>query len=251
MPATPGHVAYLSDLIETLNKAGSSISCCLLAYTLAPQAVYPTQIVQAASLINYLFQTESRSPSDLILAGDSAGGNLLAGLLSHILHPHPGVQAIDLNSTAFRAALFLSPWVSFDTSHPSYARNAQSDMFDHVPLETWSSAFLGSNKRQGIRMGDSYSEPLIAEPSWWNGVHKVVSQVMIWGGGGEILIDGIKAFAEKFSEGWTSGGGAPGNVRVIIEDKMCHEEMVVDVILGYKVKGKGARDVEDFVRSKL
>lgn len=251
MSATPAHMVYLSDLISTFNKSGSSISCCFLAYTLAPQAVYPNQLSQAASLINYLLKRESRSPADLVLAGDSAGGNLLAGLISHLLHPHPSVPAIELNGTPFRAVMFLSPWVSFDGSHASYTRNAQSDMFDYAPLATWASAFLGPNQRQGIRLGDSYSEPLIAETTWWNGAHKVVGEVLIWGGGGEILIDGIKAFAEKFAEGWAGGGGALGKVKTVVEPRMCHEEMIVDVILGYKVKGKGATDVEDFVRSKL
>jgi hypothetical protein len=124
-------------------------------------------------------------------------------------------------------------------------------MFDHVPLDQWSKAFLGPTQRHGILMGDSYSEPLVAETTWWSGAHKVVSEVMIWGGGGEILIDGIKAFGDKFREGWVLGGGAPGKVQTVERGRLGHEEMVVDVMFGYKEKGPGARDVEEFVRSKL
>jgi acetyl esterase/lipase len=158
---------------------------------------------------------------------------------------------VDLKGEALRGALLISPWVSFDTRHDSYTRNAESDIFDAVPLTLWSRAFLGPNQRQNILQGDSYSEPLVAEPSWWSGADKVVSEVLIWGGGGELFIDGINAFAEKFREGWQAGGGDRSKLTVIEEEKACHEGMIVDVLLGYKEKGQGARNVENFIRSKL
>jgi acetyl esterase/lipase len=204
--------------------------------------------------MNYLLKTLSRSPSSLILAGDSAGGNLLLSLFSHILHPHPKavgkIPVVNINEP-FKAAFLLSPWVSFATDHPSYAENAETDIFDAIPLRMWSSAFLGSTQRRGIRMGDSYSEPLLAEPTWWSGAHELVSEVLIWGGGGEILIDGIRAFGDKFVEGWVGGGGERGRVTQIEGPRMAHEEMVLDVILGYKAKGTGALEVEEWVKSKL
>jgi acetyl esterase/lipase len=252
-PMTPGHLTFLNDLLTLVNSTSTSstpnLSVVLLAYTLAPQAQHPTQLTQAASLLTHVLQ--SKSASDLILAGDSAGGNLLLGVLSHLLHPHSQVPTIDLRGESLRAALLISPWVSFDTSHPSYTRNAESDVFDHVPLEMWSRAFLGSSQRQGILMGDSYSEPLVAEPTWWSGAHKVVGEVLIWGGGGELFIDGIKAFGEKFREGWVAGGGISSKVSVVERERLCHEAMIMDAILGYKEKGPGAKDVENFVRSKL
>ena len=248
-PMTPGHFLFFHDLIKLLNTTGSSINLVVLSYTLAPQAQYPTQLIQASSLLTHLLT--HKPASDLIIAGDSAGGNLALGLLSHILHPHPSIPPIDLKGESLRGALLISPWVSFDTRHKSYERNAESDLFDAVPLTLWSKAFLGTTQRQGILLGDSYSEPLIAEPSWWKGADQVVKEVLIWGGGGEVFIDGINAFAEKFVEGWKMGGGAPAGVQVVERERACHEGMIVDVLLGYKEKGPGARDVEDFVRSKL
>ena len=246
---TPGHFAFFNDLITLLNSTGSSINLVILSYTLAPQAQYPTQLIQASSLLTHLLQF--KPASDLIIAGDSAGGNLALGLISHILHPHPQIAPIDLKGEQLRGALLISPWVSFDTRHESYERNAESDLFDAVPLTLWSKAFLGTTQRRNILQGDSYSEPLIAETTWWKGADKVVSEVLIWGGGGEIFIDGINAFAEKFVEGWKLGGGTAAKVQVVERERACHEGMIVDVLLGYKEKGPGAKDVEDFVRSKL
>jgi acetyl esterase/lipase len=186
----------------------------------------------------------------LIIAGDSAGGNLALSLLSHVLHPQPSVPVLEI-SEPFKAVLLISPWVSFASDHPSFSYNSQKDVFDHTPLKMWASAFLGPNQRQGILMGDSYSEPLVAEPSWWKDSSKIAKEVLIWGGGGEIFIDGIKAFAEKFTEGWVQGGGKRGSVQLAIGEDMAHEEMILDVILGMKVKGKGALQVEEWAKSKL
>jgi acetyl esterase/lipase len=251
-PASPAHFTYLHDLIAVLNnQPGSpSISALVLAYTLSPDAEFPTQLSEASSLINYLTKTLNRSPSSLMLAGDSAGGNLVLSLLSHVLHPRPSVPVVNV-SVPFRAVLLLSPWVSFATDHPSFTTNAESDIFDHIPLKMWAQAFLGSSQRQGIVMGDSYSEPLLAEPSWWNGASKIVEEVLFWTGGGELLLDGIKAFAEKFEEGWVQGGGGRNKVQVLVGERMAHEQMILDVILGMKVKGQGALQVETFLKSKL
>ena len=255
-PATPTHLQYLGDLVKLFTSLGYSFSCVVLAYSLAPEAEYPIQLAQAAELLRHLLETERRSPSSLIIGGDSAGGNLTLSLLSHILHPHPSaphaptVPKLTL-SVPFGGALLLSPWVSFDCSHPSYSRNAESDILTKRALIRWSSAFLGSSKREGIVMGDSYSEPLLAEPLWWTGAHKVFDEVMIWVGGGEVFEDGIKAFASKFIEGWTQGGGDGKKVSLIVTPRLGHDEPIIDVLLQYKTKGPGTVAIEDWVKARL
>lgn len=79
---------------------------------------------------------------------------------------------------------------------------------------------------------------------------KIVNEVMIWGGGGEILIDGIRAFEEKFKEGWVEGGGNGSRVRILEGKGMAHEGFIIDIAFGFK-KQKGTVDIEDWVRSKL
>ncbi|TID18871.1 alpha/beta hydrolase fold domain-containing protein [Venturia nashicola] len=252
VPASQSCFEYLRSLIKEMSTAGAPVSALILAYTLAPEAEYPTQLIEAAALVQHLVEKENRAPSSLILSGDSAGGNLTLSLLSHILHPHsnPAVPRIIL-SEPFRAALLISPWVSFATDHSSYSRNAESDMFDAVALNRWATAFLGSNKREGTIMGDSYSEPLLAESSWWSGASKAVNDVMIWAGGAELFVDGIKLFAHKFEKGWVSGGGDRKSVKLVVTPRNSHEEMIVDILLGYKKKGDAALAVEAWAKSKL
>ncbi|KAF2105073.1 alpha/beta-hydrolase [Rhizodiscina lignyota] len=256
-PATPGHFAYLSDLTTLLNAAGHDISTCILSYTLAPQAQYPTQLAETSVLINFLLSNESRSANSLLIAGDSAGGNLCLALLSHILHPHPSAQVprVDLKGESLKATVLISPWVSFADADHSFKSNAQTDVFDAKPLIRWSSAWLGQSPSSGPPVGDEYAEPRRASADWWEGAAEVAGDVLIWGGGGEIFVDGIQEFAWKFAEGYNRGAGKEGRKRgrceLVISPREPHEAPILDVILGFKEKEHGARAIEGWVQSKL
>jgi len=250
MPATIAHLQYLLALVNSLSSAGQSINCLVLAYTLAPEGEFPTQLREAVELLNHLVTAEHRAASSLILGGDSAGGNLTLSVLSHALHPHAAVPKLAA-AEPFRAALLVSPWVSFDTCHASYARNAECDILPAPTLLRWSSMFLGKAKRAGIVMGDSYSEPLLAEPGWWAGASGVVDEVLVWFGGGEVFEDGIRAFVEKFTEGWVAGGGERKKVDVIVTPRNAHDEPIFDLLLGQKTKGPAAVAIDEWVKARL
>ncbi|CAA9959902.1 hypothetical protein P3342_005280 [Pyrenophora teres f. teres] len=244
MPCTAGLVVWLDDLQKSL---GPDVSALLLMYDLAPEAKYPTQLKQAVELMRYLVEAEGRNPSDLILGGDSAGGNLVLGLLSHIAHPHPEIAPLSLPSK-IHAALLISPWCSLtQTNTPAFITNAERDMFDARCLSRWATAFLGSSDPFA---GDFYNEPVLAAPEWWEPVADIVGEVLIWAGDNEVLKDGIQAFSKKFTKGFGTKGGL---VNTVITPKACHEEMVVERILGYKGdSGTGSHQVvESWIKAKL
>lgn len=194
--ATPGHLKYQFALQKAIRKLGYDFSIFSLAYTLAPKAVYPTQLNQAVSAIRYLVQDQKRDPNTIIIAGDSAGGNLAAALLSHLAHPHGKLSELNLGGS-LRGALMISPWISFQTSDPSFKENAKSDYLTIAALDRASNTYIGPGGRH-----DNYSEPIRAHPEWWAGVSTVVDEVLIWGGGDEILIDGIRRFQANMKEGF-------------------------------------------------
>lgn len=235
---------WLDDLQKSL---GPDASALLLAYDLSPEHTYPTQLRQATELLRHLVEVQGRNPSDLILGGDSAGGNLLLGLLSHLAHPHPEIEALSLPSK-LRGALLISPWCSLTNTHtPAFVTNAERDMFDARTLVRWSAAFLGSDSPFA---GDFYNEPVLAASEWWEPVADVVDEVLIWAGDNEVLKDGIEAFATKFTKGFSKRGG---RVDTVVTPKACHEEMIVERILGYKGdSGTGSQAVvESWAKSKL
>jgi acetyl esterase/lipase len=245
-PGSAGHFRYLTDLKDSLVAQGSDTAVFFLAYDLAPEQIYPTQLRQAVEALRYLIEKTGRSPSTISLGGDSAGGNIALGLLSHLAHPHPEIHALHL-ATKLHAAILLSPWASFNTHTPAFEENAERDCFDRRSLLRWSSAFLGSDSPFA---GDFYNEPVTAPASWWEGTADVVDEVLIWAGGNEILLDGIQEFSKRFTKGF---GGKGGKVNTVITPKAAHIEMLLEVLLGYKGDaGTGsAKVVNDWVKAKL
>ncbi|KAJ4990073.1 alpha beta hydrolase fold protein [Stagonosporopsis vannaccii] len=244
LPCTSGHIAWLHDLQKKLEP---DVSALLLAYDLAPEQTYPTQLRQAVELLRHLTETEGRNPADIIIGGDSAGGNLTLGLLSHLAHPHPEIAELKLNGK-IHAVMLISPWCSLTQHHTAaHTRNAERDMFDSRTLSRWAAAFLNSTSPFA---GDAYSEPVLASTEWWEPVADVVEEVLIWGGENEILIDGIEAFANKFSVGFRRRGG---HVNVVFTKGAMHEEMIIERVLGYKGDtGTGSQAaVEDWIKAKL
>ena len=134
---------------------------------------------------------KSYSASTILIGGDSAGGNLTAALLGHLMHPHPAesIPRVTLSEPLLGAVL-ISPWVGFDISRASYQANEYLDVIPAVAVQRWSNAFMGDAKP------DNYNQPVLAPSSWWEDVP--VKDVLITGGGEEVLIDEIREFAFKF-----------------------------------------------------
>lgn len=147
-----------------------------------------------------------------MVAGDSAGGNLAAALLLHLGHPHPLVPELRLTKPLC-GGLLISPWVSFDTSTPSLTTNAQSDYLTVPALTRAAATFVGPGNKH-----DSYSEPINAPVSWWKEVAaKAAKHMMIWGGGGEVLIDGIRTFGANVVEGFAQADKEMANATALKE----------------------------------
>lgn len=246
VPVNPAHFQFLTHLKDELATQGTEVAVLFLAYSLAPEATYPTQLREAVSCLRHLIQTTGRAPRDITLGGDSAGGNLALGVLSHLAHPHPEIGALQL-PTKLHAALLLSPWCSFNTHTPAFEENAERDCFDRRALSRWSGAFLGSDSPFA---GDFYNEPVTAPASWWEGTADVIDEVLIWGGGNEILIDGIEEFSKRFTKGF---GGKGGRVNTVVTKNAAHMESILELIIGYKEdSGTGSSKViKDWVRAKL
>lgn len=185
--AAPGYMHLLWNLISAAKDEGAELAVFFLEYTTTPEAQYPEQLTQAADALYYLTETDGRSPSSILLGGDSAGGNMALALLSHLSHPQPNVNPLHLKED-LRGAIILSPWVTFDQDSASMKSNAQKDVVERVALKTWSDSFMGNARR------DSYNDPKSAPSSWWKGLK--VSDICLMAGRDEIFVDDIKALSE-------------------------------------------------------
>lgn len=195
----------------------------------------------------------------------------MAALLLHLARPQSLVPAINLTQS-LHGAMLISPWVSFDTTYPSYTRNAKTDYLSARAINRASHAFIGLGNKH-----DEYSQPILADATWWKQVgSSVVERMMIWCGGGEILQDGIHDFSTTVQEGFAQSevnfekvkshgsadgvagdGDTPkGNDRVtLIETPKCaHEEMIIDLLVrvrGKSRRGLAAREVEAWLERNI
>jgi hypothetical protein len=102
--------------------------------------------------------------------------------------------------------------------------------------ERWSSLFLGSAKP------DKHNEPILTDASWWQGVEKVVDDILVTGGKGEALIDSIRPMAKILKE-------AHSRTELLVSVGG-HESMIMDLTLGYKTKSVGQMGIEAWLKKQ-
>ncbi|KAI0249959.1 Alpha/Beta hydrolase protein [Lactifluus subvellereus] len=199
------------DMLASLQKEyDGAVGIAMLHYSLAPEYPFPTQLRQAFAAIEHLLD-KGLSPSNIIIAGDSAGGNLALQVASQILHPHPSLPTAPTFQEPFGGALLISPWAEFGTDAPSYARNGARDL---VPVCTY--RLFEDAVRPGVTPAlQHHLEPGRAPRGWWNGLERVYGRVLITAGEHEALIDQIQAAAAAIAEdgvGDTTAFVLPGGV---------------------------------------
>lgn len=122
-------------------------------YLLAPEAKFPGSIVQALAGWFYLTRHLGYKPSQIIVGGDSYGGEVTLSLTRYLLTDFPTYEGYDLESTAAArdgekpgALLLLSPYCDArsgaDNVPPCYARNHKKDIIA-LPYGEWGHAARG------------------------------------------------------------------------------------------------------------
>jgi acetyl esterase/lipase len=188
--ATDGHFKFVATLLERAKKAGKSVSSLFLQYDLAPGGQYPRQLTQAVELVRYCVETLHKSPSKITLLGDSSGGNLIIGILSHLMHPHPEIEPLQLPEP-LKAAMASSPVCLLNTENPLFVSQEAQDPASAATIKTWISNYLGS------RETDAWNEPLRNNASWWSSLDNVVDELFIAVAAVEMMAGDTLACAEK------------------------------------------------------
>jgi acetyl esterase/lipase len=124
------------------------------------------------------------------MGGDSAGGNLALAVMGHILHPMDELEALELQKP-LAGVMLLSPWISFREDTKSFTENSGTDICGPDLLRQMATLFLPEKS-------SSWSEPLLAEPSWWKGF-PARSVLNIWGEL-EMLRDSVSEMGEKLTQ---------------------------------------------------
>ncbi len=117
-----GYIGGLSDWYRDL-AVKQAVLCdahevYMLDYRLAPENVYPAALDDAAQFYAELLN-RGVDPKNLIVFGDSAGGNLALEL---------SIRLRDENLPQPATLILLSPWTTLDTNFPSRIENADRDL---------------------------------------------------------------------------------------------------------------------------
>ena len=151
-----------------------------LDYRLSPEHCFPAQLDDALEAYRHLLEN-GVDPRELVVAGDSAGGNLAVALLLSARESRLPLPAL---------AVLLSPATDFLTptelgGRASLVANQRFDYISKEMLVTWADWFCGEEARSNPLISPIYADLRGLPP------------IYVQAGRAEILYDSIQAFAER------------------------------------------------------
>ncbi|SJZ73377.1 Acetyl esterase/lipase [Oceanospirillum multiglobuliferum] len=131
---------YVLGSIETHRELAAQIALranarvLIIDYHLAPEGPYPSGLNDAEAAYRWLLDI-GVPPSQIAIAGDSAGGGLTLALLQRLKASNSPLPA---------AAVYLSPWVDLTCSSPSLDTNTATDMIlNKAQMQSFARVYAG------------------------------------------------------------------------------------------------------------
>ncbi|KAF4121472.1 Acetyl esterase/lipase [Geosmithia morbida] len=183
---------------------------------------FPAQLQDAVSAYLHLTRKLGIPASNIVIGGDSAGGNLALALIRYI-HDH----GEDLSIPWPSAALLWSPWTDLTSTHdPVHVRNVANFSTDYLAegFAVWGTECItGAGK---IPADSPYLSPGVSEP------FRVPLPIWVHTGGSEVLFGDNKLLVQSFRS-------VGNNVDWYVDDLCPHDIALLGKVLGWE---KEARD---------
>lgn len=163
-----------ANLIAMITLAANSRTFAL-DYRLSPEHRFPAQLEDALNAYRWLLDS-GVDPANLVVAGDSAGGNLSLALLQLARDSHLPLPAL---------GIAISPPTDFEDRSPSLTENEPFDWIAPDMLLRWAAWFCSPSQ---------YGDPLVSP------IHadlRGLPPIYIQAGEAELLYGSIKAFADR------------------------------------------------------
>ncbi|EHK22593.1 uncharacterized protein TRIVIDRAFT_83938 [Trichoderma virens Gv29-8] len=225
MPSQPGHFECMwNTFILSGVESDTEVAVAFLQYSLAPASKAPVQLRQAASALSEILKA-GFSAKDIVIGGDSAGGNLAMQVLHHLIEPHVDACRITLDEP-LSAAVLVSPWLSLDYSSPSFLEYDSSDMLSRSIMRSLGLCSWDHEEQNNSDNNSSWAEPLECRGAWIGKLNNVVEKIHITVGEREILFDQAKSM-HKAIEAMKTG------VQVTLESdpNAAHDFIIAEGIL--------------------
>ncbi|KAL1861654.1 hypothetical protein Daus18300_008770 [Diaporthe australafricana] len=221
-PLSKGHLNWCWNAYIREQEKGSTdghpddheVAVAILQYSLAPEAQYPTQLRQAVSALDHILG-KGIAPGDLIIGGDSAGGNLVVQLLHHLCHSMSGPQPLSDQSLRFAGIFLVSPW-----------------------------KYVLGDIKEAERLRAHPALPLDGDITWLGSIKHVTKSVYITCGHEEVFMDNVLAFSEAVRR------MNPGlEVKLRVGPHEVHDSMLLEGIDG--VIGDATKEMQAWAASRL
>jgi acetyl esterase/lipase len=179
---------------------------------------FPTQLIDALAGYNYLVNVVGFAPENIIVSGDSAGGNL-AHALTRYLVEYQGAADVPSLPSPPSALILLSPWVDLGGSHnnipnASVKTNTVTDYLDTSDGIPWAEAAFCGPHGLGAAQTNEYISPASLHQSL-SVNFKGFPRTFIVSGGSEIIYDSILTLKKRMVEDLGEGDGVkPGEGKV-------------------------------------
>ncbi|KAI1611359.1 Alpha/Beta hydrolase protein [Exophiala viscosa] len=232
------HLKFYHGVQTTLKESDIPVAFLFVEYTLVPHATYPTQVREAVESVSYVMTELKRPASDIILGGDSAGGNMCLAVLSHLMHPSSDFPELKLaDGDKLKALLLVAPWVHFGMHWESSRRNLQKDFVSPYGGEMWARTYLGG------RESDFYTEAAEAPADWWKDAK--VEHVLCTVGSDELLFDCIDAWVKKYKS------VNPDGITYVIGAHEAHIAPIMNVRFGLTTETEQGAAIKSWMKARL
>ncbi|KAK0230117.1 Alpha/Beta hydrolase protein [Armillaria fumosa] len=223
----PNTFSWLRHIQLELKKRDVDLGIAVVAYTLLPNAVFPSQLREATDGLNHLIAA-GVLPENIILGGDSAGGNLVLQLLSHILRPMHSIEVA--RATRLRGLLLISPFVGAKrTSEMSLPQLEAMHKRDFLPAEFHREVCLTFLK--DVPEGDiAYADGLAAPEEWFKPSDEAVGRILVTAGEWDFLEENTRLFYEQRLK------PLHRDVKLVVEKEAEHISPILDFVLKEDVK---------------
>ncbi|ESK97158.1 hypothetical protein Moror_6379 [Moniliophthora roreri MCA 2997] len=188
---------------------------------------FPAALLDALAAFRYLIDVVGFAPSDIIIEGDSAGGNLAHALTRYLVEYQDDLKPLGPPGSL----ILLSPWVDLGESHTA---DPEASVWKHTPsdyIDTMSRnpmyplvAFVGPHGTGAAEI-NPYISPASRNPAMKINF-KGFPKTFIVAGGAEVLYDQIITLRDKMIKDMGEGNGSvegEGKVRYYEAEDACHD----------------------------
>lgn len=227
---TAHKLPFMLRLLEALRRQGVKGVVVALEYPLAPEFVFPMQLVAAEAGWKWLVENTGDREKRVAVLGDSAGGNLALGLMAKgngdgVKEDGEEVKEERKETVNPGCGVFLlSPWLTTSMASGSYRINRYRDMLALPVLHYAIRCFRGalSIEEQAIRRFVEFMDDGEKKRDWARILGGTDARVWVHAGSHELLVDDIQEWVGRVRDAGVK------EVKWEVVDEGLHDPIVVE-----------------------